>query len=458
MKTVIKIFLIAWGFFCYASVMVDPHLIRQHPELYKTAAKNKNVKFDVDAFLAADDERKKMLSAVEKMRADRNAVSKKIPAMSGEDKKNAIADMKALGIDLEDKESELILTEERWKSLLLRAPQIPHAKAPVGKSDADNKEARREGSVPVSFAFAAKDHVSLGEATDIVDIPRGVKIGGARSYFLKGDGALLELAVLRFAIETLVKKGWTLFTPPVLVNWEALMGTGFFPGNEENTYVVGVEKEAGKFESDKKYLIGTAEVSVASYHMDETVDLAGLPMRYAGLSNCFRREAGTYGKDTKGLYRIHQFQKVEQVVLCEANEEHALAMFEEIRNNAEEILKALRLPYRVMDVCTGDMGQGKVFMQDIETWMPSRNAFGETMSCSYLGDFQARRLNIKYETKEGERKFAHTLNNTCVATPRLLIPILEIYQNKDGSVTIPEVLRPYMNGKSVLKAKDTQAA
>lgn len=342
------------------------------------------------------------------MRADRNAVSKKIPSMSGDDKKKAVADMKTLGVDLEKKEAQLALVEEKWKALLLRAPQIPHAKAPVGKSDADNKESRREGAVPVKFAFASKDHVTLGEALDIVDFPRGAKIAGARSYFLKGDGALLEMAVLRFAVDVLTQKGMTLFTPPVLVNWEALMGTGFFPGNEENTYVVGVEHD-GKLESDKKYLVGTSEVSVASYHMDETVDLAALPMRYAGISNCFRREAGTYGKDTKGLYRVHQFQKVEQVILCEADEAKGMAMFEEIRTNAEEVLKALGLPYRIVDVCTGDMGQGKVFMQDIETWMPSRNAYGETMSCSYLGDFQARRLNIKYVDNDGERKFVHTL-------------------------------------------------
>jgi seryl-tRNA synthetase len=397
-----------------------------------------------------------VLASVEKMRADRNAVSKKIPTMSGDDKKKAVADMKALGTELEKQEEELTVVEEKWKALLLRAPQIPHPRSPVGKSDADNKEARREGSVPVKFAFASKDHVALGETLDIIDFPRGAKIGGARSYFLKGDGARLELAVLHYAVDQLVKKGQTLFTPPVLVNAEALTGTGFFPGNEENTYMVGVEHD-GKIESDKKYLVGTSEVPVASYHMDETVELKNLPLMYAGISNCFRREAGSYGKDTKGLYRVHQFQKVEQVVLCEADEAKGLALFEEIRGNAEQILKDLGLPYRILDVCTGDMGQGKVCQNDIETWMPSRNGFGETMSCSYLGDFQARRLNIKYETAEGERKFVHTLNNTCVATPRLLIPILEIYQNKDGSVTVPEVLRPYMGGQSVIKTKEIAA-
>jgi len=208
---------------------------------------------------------------------------------------------------------------------------------------------------------------------------------------------------------------------------------------------VGAEQERGApIEGDDLYLIGTSEVSVASYHKDEVLKEEDLPTRHAGFSHCLRREAGTYGKDTHGLYRIHQFQKVEQVVLCEADQDEALKLFEEIRTNAEDVLKKLELPYRVIDVCTGDMGKGKVFMQDIETWMPSRDSYGETHSCSYLGEFQSRRLNIKYETKDGEKKFVHTLNNTCIASPRILIPILEIYQNKDGSITIPEALRPYM--------------
>ena len=235
----------------------------------------------------------------------------------------------------------------------------------------------------------------------------------------------------------------------MLANYEAMMGTSYFPGGEEQAYAVGVQKEKdGPLESDGLFLIGTSEVSVASYHRDEVLPLEELPKRYCGISNCFRREAGTYGKDTKGLYRIHQFQKVEQVVLCEADEEKSLALFAEIRKNAEDVLQALKLPYRVMDVCTGDMGKGKVFMQDIETWMPSRKAYAETHSCSYLGDFQSRRLGITYQVPGSkERKFVHTLNNTCIASPRILIPLLEVYQNADGSVTIPEVLRPFMGGQ-----------
>jgi seryl-tRNA synthetase len=216
---------------------------------------------------------------------------------------------------------------------------------------------------------------------------------------------------------------------------------------------VGVQKEKdGPLESDGLFLIGTSEVSVASYHKDETLKAADLPKRYCGMSPCFRREAGTYGKDTRGLYRIHQFQKVEQVVLCEADDLLSAEIHRELLQNAEEVLQALALPYRVVDVCTGDMGRGQVFKNDIETWMPSRKGYGETHSCSTFHDFQARRLNIKYETKEGQKKFVHTLNNTCIASPRILIPILELYQNKDGSVTVPDVLRPYMGGQKMISA------
>jgi seryl-tRNA synthetase len=293
-----------------------------------------------------------------------------------------------------------------------------------------------------------KDHVALGEALDIIDIPRGVKVSGARSYYLKGDGARLQQAVMRYTMDHLTKKGWELFTPPLMASWECLMGTGFFPGAEEQTYAVGAEQEREKpFQGDNNYLIGTSEVTVCSYHKDEVLKEEDLPKRYAGYSACFRREAGTYGKDTHGLYRVHQFEKVEQVVLCKADQEEGLKLFEEIRTNAEEVLQALELPYRIVDVCTGDMGKGKVFMQDIETWMPSRESYGETHSCSYLGSFQARRLNIKYETSDGKKEFCHTLNNTCIASPRILIPILEIYQNKDGTITIPKVLREYMGGQ-----------
>ncbi|MBU0767217.1 serine--tRNA ligase [Patescibacteria group bacterium] len=438
--------------------MIDLEDLRARPDAYQKAAKDKGLKIDVKKFLKLDKERKDLLGKVESGRAEKNAVSKKIPTMKGKEKETTLEEMRTLSISLKEQDAKLSEIEEEWEMTQLELPTIPLDSVPIGKDETENREVRKWGDLPkfntssgFSASFKIKDHVKLGEDLDIIDIPRGVKLAGARSYFLKGDGARLEMAVLQFALDHLYKKGWTQFTPPYMASWECLMGTGFFPGAEEQTYAVGAEEKRGSgVEADDLYLIGTSEVSVASYHKDEVLKEEDLPTRYAGYSPCFRREAGTYGKDTKGLYRIHQFQKIEQVVLCKADQEEGLKLFEEIRTNAEEVLQSLNLPYRIIDVCTGDMGKGKVFMQDIETWMPSRNSYGETHSCSYLGDFQARRLNIKYEDKDGNKQFVHTLNNTCIASPRILIPLLEIYQQEDGTVTIPDVLRPYMGGQAVI--------
>ncbi len=435
--------------------MIDLQDLRHRPDAYKDAAKKKNIKVDIDAFLALDEKRKALIPLIEEVRAKKNAVSKNVPAMKGEEKTNVIAEMKTLSEDLKNTEEELAAIEKEWEWQQLFIPSVPLPSVPVGKDDTENREVRTWGNPSTALRVTnPKDHVTLGEELDIVDFPRGVKVAGSRSYFLKGDGARLELAVLLFTLDHLVKKGFTPFLPPLLANWEAMMGTSYFPGGEEQAYAVGVQKKRGEpIEPDGAYLIGTSEVSVASYHAGEVLAFKDLPKRYCGISNCFRREAGTYGKDTKGLYRIHQFQKVEQVILCEADANVSAALHQEILTNAEEVLQALKLPYRVVDVCTGDMGRGQVFKNDIETWMPSRNGYGETHSCSTFYEFQARRLNIKYEDKDGKKKFVHTLNNTCIASPRILIPILEMYQNADGSVTIPEVLRRYINGQEKIERK-----
>jgi seryl-tRNA synthetase len=437
-----------WKCFRYPRFMIDLTDLRTRPADYQDAATKKGIDISIEGFLKLDELRRELQQYVDDMRAQKNSVSKRIPAMKEGERKEAMGDMKKLSETLKEKEGELKRTEESWQEMQLMLPSIPLPSVPVGKDDTGNVETRKEGEIP-TFDFEPKDHVTLGEELDIIDIPRGVKVSGARNYFLKGDGARLHQAVLRFTMDTLAERGWTLFSPPLLATYECFMGTGFFPGVEQsNIYAIGGQEEKdGTIEPDNLHLVGTSEVTVCSYHKDDILKEESLPRRYAGYSACFRREAGTYGKDTRGLYRVHQFEKVEQVVLCKADQEEALKMFEEIRQNAEDILKALKLPYRIIDVCTGDMGKGKVFMQDIETWMPSRESYGETHSCSYLGEFQSRRLNIKYETADGEKKFVHTLNNTCIASPRILIPILEIYQNADGTVTVPEVLRPYMGGQ-----------
>ncbi|TSC80587.1 MAG: seryl-tRNA synthetase [Candidatus Peregrinibacteria bacterium Gr01-1014_25] len=433
--------------------MIDLSDLRARPDAYKTAAKHKHINVDIDAFLALDAKRRALVPDVETMRKRQNEASKTMPGLKGAEKEALLQEMKILSSALKAKESELEAIEGDWQAQQFLLPQLPHSSVPVGKDETENVEASRWGNPDTwlgdSPPKAPRDHVALAEALDILDIARGVNIAGARSYVLKGAGALLHQAVLRFTIDHLVAKGWTLFQPPYLARYECFQGTGFFPGPDQaNIYAVGGQTgRGGPIEPDDLHLIGTSEVSVCSYHAGETLPTDALPTRYAGYSPCFRREAGTYGKDTHGLYRIHQFEKVEQVVLCEADEGKAMAMFEEIRTNAEEVLRALKLPYRVLTICTGDMGKGKVFMQDIETWMPSRKSYGETHSCSYLGDFQARRLNITYKDADGKKRFVHTLNNTCIASPRILIPILEMYQNADGSITIPEVLRPYMGGR-----------
>ena len=428
--------------------MLDPKFIIQNPDTVREAARKKHVNFDVDHFIELDEKRRALQSEFDALRAEKNAANEKIQKLKGDEKKAAIENMRAQGDEEKKLAENLARIEAEWRGVLLRAPGLISPETPEGKDDTENVELYKWGELP-KFDFEIKDHMALGKALDIIDMERGVKIGGSRSYFLKGDGMLLELAVLQFTLNKLVAKGFTPFLPPLLVNREAMEGTSYFPGGEEQAYALGVKRpEMEHIESDEKYLIGTSEVSVASYHADETLREDELPKLYAGYSNCFRREAGTYGKDTHGLYRIHQFQKVEQVVLCRADMAEDKRIHEMLLKNAEEVLQDLKLPYRVVAVCSGDMGLGQYYKNDIETWMPSRKSYGETHSCSTFLDFQSRRLNIRYKDKDGKTQFVHTLNNTCIASPRILIPILEIYQNADGSVTVPEVLRPYMGGKA----------
>jgi seryl-tRNA synthetase len=315
--------------------------------------------------------------------------------------------------------------------------QPPDEDVPVGKDETENVEISRWGDIR-KFDFEPKDHIQLGMALDIIDIERAVRLAGARNYFLKGAGAILHWAVLRFAMDFMIQKGYVPFSVPMLMRNEVMVGTGFFPGSEEQTY---------RMERDELNLAGTAEVPLTAYFMGEIIPQEILPQKFVGLSTCYRREAGAAGKDTYGLYRIHQFDKVEQVVICENSVEQSAKFHEEIRANAEAVMQTIGIPYRVVKVCTGDLGRGQAKKYDIEAWMPSRNNFGETHSASKFYDFQARRLNLRYkDIKTKKNLFCHTLNNTVIASPRILIPILELNQNKDGSINIPKVLRPYMNG------------
>lgn len=423
--------------------MLDIKFIRENVEALKKAAKDKNVSCDVDALIKVDDERREYLQKIEALRAEQNKASEEIAKAAKDEKQAKIAEMKKVSDKLKKLEGDYQEIEAKFKELMYTVPSVPDPEVPVGKDESGNEEVKKWGDVP-DFDFKAKDHITLGQDLDIVDFERGAKLSGSRFYFLKNEGALLELAVLRFSLDHMVKKGYSPMLVPLLVRDEAMYGTGYFPFGKEEAYYM---------EKDELSLIGTAEVSLTAYHMNEILEEGDLPKKNVGISPCFRREAGSYGKDTKGLYRIHQFQKVEQVIVCKNDKEESKKFHQEILENAEEVLQALKLPYRVMNLCTGDLGAGQIQKFDIETWMPSRDSYGETHSASRFYDYQARRANLKYRDKDGKVQFCHTLNNTVIASPRILIPILEIYQQKDGSVKVPEVLVPYMGGITEIKGK-----
>ena len=424
--------------------MIDLNDLRARPEVYSAACRAKNIKFDMPAFLALDQEYRTLKSEVENLRAEQNAFNKELPKLSGEAKTQKLALMKDLAQQGKDRGALLALKETEWRALGYKLPSVPLERVPVGKDDSENVEIRKVGQV-LEFDFTPKSHVELASELDIIDFERGVKVAGARNYFLKGDGARLQRAVLSLALDLLHGKGYTIMDPPIIVGYDAMLGSGYFPGGEDQAYHLD-ERDDGF------HLIGTAEVPVCAYHADEIFSLDELPKKYAGISPCFRREAGTYGKDAQGAYRVHQFYKVEQVVMCANSVEESARLHAELLGNAEQLLQLLNIPYRVVDNCTGDMGQGQVYKNDIESWMPSRNGYGETHSCSTFYEFQARRLAIRYKGADGKNQYCHTLNNTLVASPRILIPIIELNQNSDGTVTIPEALRPYMgNQEKILK-------
>ena len=436
--------------------MLDIKFIRDHEAAVRKAIADKRSNCDLDRLLAVDNRRRAIQVETDQLRNQSKEMSSQIGNYKNPKStwfQRALAegrteaDIRAEGDKLQAEsagikekikqlEEETKSNAEEFKALMLTVPQVPSAKTPIGKDDSGNVEVRRWGE-PRKFDFEPKDHVQLGESLGILDIERGVKLAGTRNYLLLGAGSLLHHAVLRLAMDTIISRGFTPVTIPVLVRDEMMYGTGYYPGGEEQAY---------RAERDGKSLVGTAEVSLTAMYGDEILDEEKLPIRLAAVSNCFRREAGAAGKDTYGIYRIHFFDKVEQVVVCRNDEVESEQQHHAIIANAEAVLQALELPYRVIAVCTGDMGQGKVEMYDIETWMPSRKAYSETHSASRFGEFQARRLNLRYRDKDKKVVYCHTLNNTVIASPRILIPILEQYQNADGSVTVPKALRTYLNG------------
>ncbi len=415
--------------------MLDLKWVRENPDVVRDAARRKRVQADVDGLLAADASHREVLTQVEELRAELKAASKELGRMSPEERAGALDVQKAAKARLKELEGQEQELRARVQELCLWLPMPPAPEVPDGADDGENLEIARAGTPP-AFDFEARDHVELGELLGIVDIPRGVRIAGTRNYLLLGDGARLEQAVLQLALEHMRQRGFELVSVPTLVSDACMTATGYFPGGEEQAY---------RCERDALNLVGTSEVPLTSIHAGETLAEKELPIRRIAVSPCYRREAGTYGKDTKGLYRVHQFWKVEQVVVGPADEDWSREEHQRMLGHATDLMDLLELPYRVVNVCTGDLGQGQVQKFDVETWMPSRGGYGETHSASRFHDFQSRRLNLRYKPDGGGKPlFCHTLNNTVVASPRVLIAILENYQQADGSVVVPDALRPYL--------------
>jgi seryl-tRNA synthetase len=433
--------------------MLDINFIRENLKELEKVTKNKGIKLDYDKLLKLDDKRRELIQKIDDLRQKRNANAELL-----KDPKKRTDKLINQGKVLKDKltalENDFYKVKAQFDEMMLKVPNLISKDTPVGPDESANKVIDKKGELP-DFDFKVKDHLQLGKELDILDIDRGVKVSGFRGYYLKNDGARMHLAVLTYVFNKLIAKGFTPFIPPTLVREIALTGSGHFPESKEEVYQIGNpgKLETGETVKESLFLAGTSEPALIAYHANEIVDKKQLPLKYCAFSPCYRSEVGSYGKDTKGIYRLHEFWKVEQVVICKADIKEGLKLLENLREIAEEILQDFKLPYQVVSICTSDMGAGKYKMYDLETWMPSRQAYSETHSDSFLTDWQARRLNLRYKDEKDETKYAYTLNNTALASPRILIALWENYQNKDGSITIPEVLRPYLANQQKITKK-----
>ncbi|MFA6160189.1 MAG: serine--tRNA ligase [Parcubacteria group bacterium] len=430
--------------------MLDIKFIRENAGKIKEAIKNKNIDLDLDGLLETDGERVRALQYIEELNAEKNVLNDLIQKSEGEERKTLIEQGKAVKEKMAIAEPEYLEIKKHFDDLMVKVPVIPAEDVPVGKSEKENVEIYTWGEIP-KFDFEIKDHIQLGKDLDILDLERGAKVSGYRGYYVKNEGVSLMMGFMMYALQKMISKGYSPMIVPTLVKEFPLFGSGYFKGKEYNPeideiyQVASSDKEAdGEISRDKKFLVGTAEPSLLAYHSGEVLKEEDLPMKLCGYSQCYRSEIGSYGKDTKGLYRVHEFMKVEQVILSKANIEESDALQQEMVGISKEMHEELGLPYRQLKICTGDMSAGKYKMFDIEAWIPSRNGYGETGSASNFLDWQSRRLNVKYVDKNGEKKYVYMLNNTALASPRTFISILENYQQADGSVLIPEVLKKYM--------------
>ncbi len=445
--------------------MLDIKFIRENADKLKETVKNKRINLDIDRLLELDSKRRDLKTELEGLQATKNQASKEIPKLPDDQKKVKLLEMKEVDSKASEVKLALSQVEPEFNELMYLVPNIPSPETPIGPDDSGNipwrywspalgdldaKDLDKAAQVPTKFSFPVKDHVDLGVSLGLLDLEAGVKTSGFRGYYLKNEAVLMHYGLLWHAMKKMQEKGFNLMVPPVLGREFAYFGSGHFPFGKAEQYQVLTEEDIKNGVSEPTYLAGTSEPSLLAYYSDKTLEEKDLPIKVCGISPCFRGEIGSYGKDTKGIYRIHEFMKVEQVVLCKADIFESDKWLEDMRDIAQEILKDLKLPHRVLNICTGDMGAGKYKMYDIETWMPARNSYGETHSDSNLTDWQARRLNIKYKTQDGKTKHVFTLNNTVVASPRILIAIWENFQQEDGSILVPEILRPYV-GKDVIK-------
>jgi len=424
--------------------MLDIKFIRENLDIVKMAAKKKHIDVDLDKLIKLDDQRREVMQLTEGKKAEQNRMSADIVAASQDPvrKQQLITEMQDLKAEIQKDEEVLKPLMEEWQALMLQVPNIPDMSVPDGESDQDNVEQKTWGDKP-NFDFKPKDHVEIMTSLKMVDFERGSKVHGFRGYYLMNDGALLSWAIWNYAQEFFLKKGFSPMLPPAIVRKQNLYGTGHLPNEAEDVYST----------QDGDYLIGTSEVSTMGYYSDEVLEQSQFPIKHLSFSPCFRREAGSHGKDTKGLIRVHEFYKLEQVMLCEASHEESVKWHEWINRNTEEFIESLGIPYHTVLNCGGDIGQGQVKKYDIELWVPLEQKYREISSASYFHDFQTRRFNIRYRDEEGKLRYAHSLNCTAIPTPRILVSLVENFQQADGTIKVPEPLQKYL-GKAVIGAKE----
>ncbi len=414
--------------------MLDINFIRENPDKIKKVCQAKGIDLDINKLLSLDEKRRKLIKESESLRFEQ----KKLGQDNREKAKQIKDKFKKLAVQLK-------AIKQEYQELMLLVPNIYSDDTPVGKDEKDNKEIYKWGKI-LKFNFPVKDHIQLVKNLDLADFEKGAKVSGFRGCFLKNELALLQIALIMYSVQKMIDKGFEFMIPPTLLKEFALLGSGHFPTGKEDVYQVANPGKLadGSLIKEPLFLAGTSEPPLLAYFSDSVFKEKDLPIKVSGFSQCYRSEIGSYGKDTKGLYRLHEFMKVEHIVLCKNDNKESDKWLEKMLKNSEEVVKDLNLPYRVLQICTGDMGDGKRKMYDIETWIPSRNTYGETHSASNMSDWQPRRLNIKYKTSKGEIKYVHALNDTVIACPRILISLLECYQQKDGSVKIPKVLQKYL--------------